>query len=63
MDLLKRFFTEEELQAARQKKTRIGFFKKFILITIAVLLGIFFSAFVLFQTLFLYKVIPHGGIW
>ena len=29
----------------------------------AVLFGIFLSAFLVFQVLFLYRVLPHGGIW
>ena len=27
------------------------------------LFGIFLSAFLVFQVLFLYRVLPHGGIW
>ena len=36
---------------------------RIILKILAVLIGFGFGAFLVFQVLFLYRVLPHGGIW
>lgn len=67
MDLIKKliekYFTEEELREARDKAKNTSSPKKMFLIFTAIFIGVFLGAFLLFQVLFLYKVLPHGGIW
>jgi len=49
--------SDKFLQLLRSKRWRVS------LRILAFIIGVLVSAFTLFNVLFLYRVLPHGGLW
>ena len=51
------------MKNALERLNTLPTWKKTILKTIGVVVGIILGGFLVFQVFFLSKVIPHGGLW